>query len=136
MIETVTHGRAETAMASFATLLTFDEIELVVDFVRDGFMNGVTAGTYYHIPENGWENHDRYKMAFPFALGEIALDTPWEDLSPEQQEGKRLFMSSCITCHDRAHVRDEGTYWDPRATENPSLRRCRFQCAQARWHRQ
>ena len=119
MVDTVTHGRADTAMMGFGKLLTADEIELVVDFIRSGFMRGKVSSSYYHTPENGWENHDRYRIAFPFALGEIALDTPDEELSEEQRRGKHLFMSACVTCHDRAKVRDEGEHWDPRAVSFP-----------------
>lgn len=120
MIDAVTHGRKDTAMQSFAGLLSSEDIIAVVDFVRNNFMAGKVGGnTRYHTAENGWPDHQRYAAAFPFALGKIPLDTPWQDLTPEQQEGKRLFMSGCITCHDRARVRDPGAIWDPRAVSYP-----------------
>jgi len=119
MIDAVTHGRPNTAMKSFAQILSADDIAAVVDFVRITFMEKKGRNTAYHTPENGWPNHQRYAAAFPFALGEIPLDTPWEQLTPAQQAGKRLFMSSCISCHDRAKVRDEGVVWDPRAVSYP-----------------
>lgn len=120
MIDAVSRGRKDTAMQSFAGLLSAADIAAVVDFVRLSFMSGKVGGnTRYHTPENGWPNHERYAAAFPFALGEIPFDTPWESLTPAQQEGKRLFMSSCITCHDRARERDSGIIWDPRAVSYP-----------------
>lgn len=119
MIDAVTHGRPNTAMKSFSNLLGPADVEAVVDFVRATFMLKKGRNTAYHTPENGWPDHQRYAAAFPFALGEIPLDTPWEKLTPQQQEGKRLFMSSCISCHDRAKVRDEGVVWDPRAVSYP-----------------
>jgi len=120
MIDAVTHGRKDTAMQAFAGLLSAADIAAVVDFVRGTFMVGKGGGnTHYHTPENGWPDHQRYAAAFPFALGEIALDTPWESLTPAQRQGKRLFMSGCITCHDRAQVRDPGVIWDPRAVSYP-----------------
>ena len=120
MIDAVTHGRTDTAMQSFAGLLSPDDIAAVVDFVRHNFMAGKVIGnTRYHTAANGWPDHERYVAAFPFALGKIPLDTPWESLTPEQREGKRLFMSGCITCHDRARVRDPGAIWDPRAVSYP-----------------
>lgn len=120
MIDAVSHGRKDTAMKGFATILSAEDIAAVVDFVRQAFMAGKGgSNTYYHTPENGWPNHQRYAAAFPFALGEIPLDTPWESLTPVQQEGKRLFMSSCITCHDRARGRNPGTIWDPRSVSYP-----------------
>jgi cytochrome c oxidase cbb3-type subunit 3 len=121
MIDVVTHGRNATAMKGFATLLSAADIAAVVDFVRQTFMAGKEGvNTYYHTAENGWPDHElRYGAAFPFALGEIPLDTPWESLTPRQREGKRLFMSGCITCHDRARVRNPGAIWDPRAVSFP-----------------
>ncbi len=119
MIDSVAHGRSGTAMMAFSTLLTDEDIALVVDFVRGGFMRGAAVGTYYHTPENGWDNHERYQAAFPFALGEIPIDTPGEQLTPEQRAGLRLFLSACITCHDRARVSDQGPLWDARAVSFP-----------------
>ena len=121
MIDAVTHGRKDTAMQSFAGVLSSGDIAAVVDFVRHNFMGGKVRGnTRYHTAENGWPDHKlRYGAAYPFVLGKIPLDTPWDKLTPEQREGKRLFMSGCITCHDRARVRDPGAIWDPRAVSYP-----------------
>jgi len=121
MIDAVTHGRKDTAMQGFAGLLSTADIAAVVDFVRHNFMGSKVRGnTRYHTAENGWPEHERrYGAAYPFALGKIPLDTPWDKLTPQQQEGKRLFMSGCITCHDRAQVNDPGRIWDPRAVSFP-----------------
>lgn len=121
MIDAVTHGRRNTAMQSFAGLLSPEDIAAVVDFVRHNFMSGkVGSNTRYHTAANGWPDHKRrYGAAYPFALGKIPLDTPWSQLTPEQREGKRLFMSGCITCHDRGRVRNPGAIWDPRAVSYP-----------------
>lgn len=106
-------------MKSFASVLTPSEIELVVDFVLDGFVRQQRPNTAYHIAENGWFGHERYRVAYPFALGELALDTPDENLTEAQREGKRLFMATCITCHDRGHLEDDRTLWAPRAISWP-----------------
>lgn len=119
MIRTVTQGRPGTAMQAFTGILAPDEIESVVDFVIAAFIDGEQANTRYHIPENGWHDHDRYRDAFPFALGEIALDTPDTELSPAARRGKRLFLTSCVTCHDHGKVRDDRTLWEPRAVSFP-----------------
>lgn len=120
MIATVSAGRPGTGMKSFASVLSAEEIEAVVDFVRHAFMEHKQINTYYHIPENGWPQHEqRYRDAYPFALGELALDTPDDLLSEEQRRGKRLFMTACITCHDRAHLNDDRTLWQPRAVSYP-----------------
>jgi len=119
MINAVTHGRPKTGMTSFTRLLNPAEIESVVDFIRQEFMTDHKPNTRYHTIENGWSNHQRYAIAFPFAKGEIPLDTPWEQLSPEQKQGKTLFMESCITCHDRAKVIDEGPVWTSQSLSYP-----------------
>ncbi len=120
MILSVTHGRAGTAMKSFKALLSEEEIELVVDFIRQAFMGAERLNTRYHTEGNGWPDHrQRFAIAYPFATGEIPLDTPIEELDPEQRKGRELFMASCITCHDRARVEEEGSVWDARAFSYP-----------------
>ncbi len=119
MIKSVTDGRMNTGMAGFKDVLSKQEIALVVDFVRKAFMSGDRNNTRYHTEGNGWPNHERYAAAFPFATGAIALDTPVEKLTSEQRRGRELFTASCITCHDRARVEDEGLAWDPRPVSYP-----------------
>ena len=119
MIDAVTNGRAGTAMKSFSRSLSAKEIESVVDFVRLEFMTNKAKNTRYHTVENGWPNHEKYKLAFPFALGEIAMDTPWSELSEDQQAGKRIYIQSCVTCHDRAKVDNDGVIWELRAVSYP-----------------
>ncbi len=119
MISAVSHGRSGTAMKSFANTLSDTDIALVVDFVRKEFMADKAKNTTYHTVANGWPNHQQYAPAFPFALGEIAIDTPAEELTERQRVGRRIFMQSCITCHDRGRVNDEGVIWDPRPVSYP-----------------
>lgn len=117
----VREGRPGTAMASFANVLSHDEQEAVVDFIRREFMEQAAVNTRYHTAENGWPSHQRYQAAYPFALGTLALDTPDTELNDEQRHGKQLFLSSCISCHDRARVNDEGEPWGKRAVSFPRL---------------
>jgi cytochrome c oxidase cbb3-type subunit 3 len=119
MIETVTHDRPYTGMMRFSDVLSTDDIAAVVDFVRSAFMGGSPANTRYHTEENGWPDHERYGTAFPFALGVVPLDTPEEQLDPAQQAGRRLFMSSCITCHDRGRVTNAGEIWNRKSISYP-----------------
>ncbi len=119
MIRSVTQGRKQTGMVGFDKMLTEEEIVLVVDFVRQAFMGEEKLNTRYHIAGNGWPNHEQYAIAFPFATGEIALDTPAQELTGQQLAGRQLFMESCITCHDRARVEDEGVPWRSRPVSIP-----------------
>ncbi len=115
----VAHGRPGTAMMAFDRVLSEAEIGAVVDFVLDSFVRRKAANTRYHTVENGWDKHDRYADAYPFALGEIPLDRPDDELTPRQRRGKALFMGSCVTCHDRARVEDEGVAWEARPVSYP-----------------
>lgn len=119
MIESVTQGRPGTGMTSFTQYLDAQEIELVVDFVRQEFMTDQLVNTRYHTIENGWPDHQRYQAAFPFATGELALDVPAETLGQQQRDGLQLFLNTCISCHDRARVNDEGPIWESRAISYP-----------------
>lgn len=101
IVATLESGRKGTAMTSFRGVLKPHEIRQVAAFVISEFVEKKATNTRYHTPENGWSDHERYRSAFPFALGEIPLSRPWDTLTPEQASGKRLYLGSCITCHDR-----------------------------------
>ncbi|OGT22271.1 MAG: cytochrome c class I [Gammaproteobacteria bacterium RBG_16_57_12] len=119
MLDAIMHGRTGSAMMSFQKVLDPGEIELVADFVRKEFMVDKAPNTRYHTKENGWPQHERYAIAYPFATGEIPIDAPWADLTPEQQAGLRLFMRSCVSCHDRSEVLDSQLVWKPRPVSYP-----------------
>jgi|GEM_PF-317186 len=119
MLAAVRDGRSATAMKGFIGIITPAEMEAVTDFVRHEFMEQRAPNTRYHTAENGWPDHERNRIAFPFARGEIAIDTPWERLDGEQQRGKRLFLSACITCHDHGRVNEAGAVWESRAISYP-----------------
>ncbi len=113
--DAVKHGRPGTAMAPFASTLTPAEIDAVSAFVHDEFVTRRAENTRYHTAENGWPDHERYRSAFPFARGELAIDTADGQLDPDQLAGRRLFMSACVSCHDRSRVNDEGATWEARS---------------------
>lgn len=119
ILAAVRDGRPATAMKGFGNVLSAQEIEAVTNFVRDEFVLEKARNTRYHTAANGWPDHERYRAAFPFATGEIALDTPWEQLTPPEAAGKRLYLSACVTCHDRSRVRDEGAVWELTAVSYP-----------------
>jgi cytochrome c oxidase cbb3-type subunit 3 len=119
MLDAVTHGRDGTAMVSFSSVLSHEDIANVVSYIRESFMQNIRQPYIYHTKENGWPDHQRYNDAFPFASGKLPLDTPWEQLNDDQRNGKTLFMQSCISCHDRAVVNDEGPAWELRPLSYP-----------------
>ena len=119
MLAAVRNGKPGTAMKSFAGILSAGDMHLVVDFVRREFMQRKAGNTRYHTPENGWPDHERYRDAYPFATGAIALDTPWERLDASQQRGKRLYLTSCVTCHDRGRATEDALIWEGRPLSYP-----------------
>jgi cytochrome c oxidase cbb3-type subunit 3 len=118
MLRAVREGRAGTAMPGFDERLEEDDIEAVVTFIRREFVEEKKSNAGYHAPENGWSPPGASPAA-PFATGELPLDSPWESLSPEQRAGKRLFLSTCVSCHDRGMVRNGGPVWEPEAVSYP-----------------
>ncbi len=119
MVDAVRDGKPGTAMKGFKGIISESDIELVVDFVRVEFIRGKAENTRYHTAANGWPNHERNKLAFPFASGKIPLDRPWEQLNPDEQRGKRLFLTTCISCHDHARTEDPGPVWGGRPLSYP-----------------
>ncbi len=127
MIVAVNDGKPGTAMKGFAGILSMQEIELVVDFVREEFMREKRQNTHYHTAANGWPAHERNREAFPFVSGDITIDVPWAQLTPEQQRGKRLYITTCVSCHDRPAALGREPVWEARPLSFP---RNRFQPGQ------
>jgi len=117
----VRHGKPGTAMQPFGGVLAEDEMRDVAAFVEREFVRDKAPNTAYHTPQNGWPGHERHAAAFPFARGEIALDTPPEALTEAQQAARALFLTTCVSCHDRARVRDEGPAWAARPVSYPRM---------------
>lgn len=114
-------GRPGTAMKSFAGILSAAEMVAVAGFVEREFMQARARNTAYHTEANGWPRHERFAAAFPFARGELALDAPPDRLDAAQRRGRALFLTSCISCHDRARVDDEGPAWSARPVSFPRM---------------
>lgn len=108
-------GLPGSAMKSFAGVLGEREIAAVSAFVHDEFVVRRAPNTRYHTERNGWPDHERYAAAFPFATGAIAMDSPEHALDARARAGRRLYLTTCITCHDRAAAGDPGPAWE-RAT--------------------
>jgi cytochrome c oxidase cbb3-type subunit 3 len=114
-------GRAGTAMKSFAGVISEAEIQAVAAFVAREFVQDKAPNTTYHTVANGWPQHERFAAAYPFARGQVALDTPLRDLNDAQRAGRQLFVTTCISCHDRARVADEGPVWSARPVSYPRM---------------
>jgi cytochrome c oxidase cbb3-type subunit 3 len=90
----------------------------VAHFVVEEFVQRRDANTRYHTAENGWPDHDRFRSAFRFVRDPSALALPAEQLSEQDAQGKRLYLSACISCHDAATVADSAV-WDARPVSYP-----------------
>ena len=119
MLMSIRDGRPGTAMVNFSSVLTDAEISAVAAYIRASLLGNPAADEKYHSPENGWPNHEKYRAAFPFIDGSIALDIPWPNLSPEQSAGKRLYMSACVSCHDQPNTSGGEAIWETRAVSFP-----------------
>jgi cytochrome c oxidase cbb3-type subunit 3 len=119
IVATLKNGRPGTAMKSFASVLSEEEINAVARFVHTEFVEKKAVNTRYHTAENGWPDHDRYSLAFPFATGAVPLTQAWDTLSPEQAKGKRLFLETCVTCHDRGSPQSPDAIWEARPLSYP-----------------
>lgn len=106
-------------MKSFSSILSESEVRAVADFVVEEFVIRKGKNTQYHTPENGWPDHNRYLIAFPFAKGEIPLSRSWEKLSETEANGKRLYLSSCVSCHDHGTPDVDDMTWDSRPLSYP-----------------
>lgn len=96
MLDAVRHGREGSAMVSFAGVLSSAEIEAVVDYVRAAFVGVTETDGRYHTAANGWPDHGRYAAAFPFVTGTAAPEA-----STARDDGLGLYLSACVSCHDR-----------------------------------
>ncbi len=121
ILKALRDGRAGTAMAPFSGVIDDAQMQAVAVFVEREFVRDKAPNTRYHTAANGWPGHDRYAIAFPFATGEIALDAPADSLQPGQQAGRRFFLTSCVSCHDRARVTDAGPDWSARPVSFPRM---------------
>lgn len=119
VLKTLQAGKPGTAMKSFSGILSAKEMQAVATFVTEEFVKRKADNTRYHTVENGWPDHERYAVAFPFAKGEIPLSRTWETLSEREAEGKRLYLSSCVSCHDRGAPTEDDTVWTSRPLSYP-----------------
>lgn len=116
----VRDGIPGTAMTSFARTLSEAEMRSVAAFVQREFVRERAPNTRYHTAANGWPEHERYAEAFPFATGARSAADSWETLDEAGRRGKRLYLTACVTCHDRGAPAGEPPLWETRAVSYPT----------------
>lgn len=91
MINSVSNGRPNTAMAGFADRLPAADIQAVVDYVRAALMVPETKGISGTRAHGGRGNDavDKNAQMQPFANG----------LTGDAHRGEKMYMATCATCH-------------------------------------
>jgi cytochrome c oxidase cbb3-type subunit 3 len=118
VLHALRHGRPGTPMASFEGILDAREMEAVAAFVVNEFVTARRPNTRYHTAENGWPDHERFRDAFRFVRDPAALALPPEQLDEADQRGRRLYLATCVSCHDAPHATGE-VAWDARPVSYP-----------------
>ncbi|RZS58160.1 c-type cytochrome [Sphaerotilus mobilis] len=119
IVTALREGRPGTAMTAFTSRLDADGMAVLADYVVREFVQQRARRSRYHSAENGWPAHDRHAAAYPFADGRIGLDVPVDTLDDSQRAGRSLFLSACISCHDRSRQDDPGPVWQSRPLSYP-----------------
>lgn len=90
MLASVTNGRPGTAMSAYGSRLSPNEVEAVVDYIREMFIQNIT--------EKHSDKQPSLTLANEIANNKIpALLAP-----PDIGNGKRLYLSNCTACHGEA----------------------------------
>ena len=92
MLESVTNGRPNTAMAGFTDRLPADDIQAVVDYVRAALMVPATegvSGIRAHGGRGGNGAAGPDPQQAPFANG----------LTGNAGRGEKMYLATCATCH-------------------------------------
>ncbi|VAW84043.1 hypothetical protein MNBD_GAMMA16-1459 [hydrothermal vent metagenome] len=106
MITSVTHGRPDTAMMSFAKRLSTEDIGAVVDYIRTTFVGRVQT---VQTPPSSGAGHRHGHAAMPSSvqtspLAVVAADMalPFANgLVGDKDAGRQFYMENCFTCHGR-----------------------------------
>ncbi|MBI5753440.1 MAG: c-type cytochrome [Hydrogenophilales bacterium] len=110
MVASVTYGRPETAMAGFGTQLSKDDIDAVVNFIREAFMpaadlegvSGVRAQGGRQSQAQGALAGAAQKGA-PVGAAAKDMSAPMpKGLAGDTVKGAAFYMQNCAACHGAA----------------------------------
>jgi mono/diheme cytochrome c family protein len=107
MINSVSYGKAETAMTGWKSRLTDDQINTVVDYVINSFMSGSPVALASKNTQNtvALDSHEGHAHTHD----DLSLPFP-DDLQGNLSRGMALYTDNCSTCHG-----EEGDGRGPRA---------------------
>ena len=108
MIYSVSNGRPGTAMTAFKTQLDAEEIEAVVDYIREAFMNGTTdTATHAEQPaaastvgmavlHDSMKESDSMQQRTDTALFDQPISA---GLNGDAASGEIYYLQNCTACH-------------------------------------
>jgi mono/diheme cytochrome c family protein len=105
MLASVTHGRADTAMAGFERQLSRDDIRAVVKYIRAGFMAGADLEGISGISQARGYRAAPAPAAAPAPLAAVPAAAPDmkapmpQGLKGDIVKGGAFYMQNCATCH-------------------------------------
>lgn len=97
MIASVTKGRPGTAMAAFGTQLKSEDIEAVVDYIRNGLMMPSAEGISGARAHGTRPSESQPAVVTP-THADMSLPLP-RKLAGDPAKGKAFYESNCATCH-------------------------------------
>jgi len=90
MLNSVIHGRPNTAMMSFSKRLSGEQIATIVDYIRGKFMRlDVATGQGAAVPRRALTDQPSVDMTLAFPHGLVG----------NVQRGRQFYMNNCFTCH-------------------------------------
>ncbi len=103
MIAAVTHGQPGTAMEGYATKMTRQQIELVVDYLRQVLMAGPATPSAPGADAYGARQPDAAAVppgggATAPAQADMGLPMP-DGLAGDPTRGEKSFLENCVACH-------------------------------------
>ncbi len=99
MVSSVTYGRPNTAMMSFAKRLSAQEIEAVVDYVRTTFVGKAVREAQAPAAGHG-HSMAQANAAVPLPDADMSLPFP-NGLQGRLEPGRDFFLHNCFTCHGK-----------------------------------
>lgn len=98
MIQSATYGRADTPMPGFTTQLSAQQIEAVVDFIRERFMTASAAMSADASAADGKDEHQEHGHGGDANAAGDGAGFP-SALAGDLHRGEDLYRQNCVACH-------------------------------------
>jgi len=111
MVASVTYGRPDTAMAGFDTQLSKNDIDAVVEFIREAFIpatklegisgvraHGDSQPRVHEAPAGAAQKNAPRSASVNATVKDMSLPMP-KGLAGDTVKGAAFYMQNCATCH-------------------------------------